>query len=145
MLQRLLCAALAVCAFPAVSLFGQPEAGDPVEIGFTFAGSAIIDGIVDGAWEEVPHYPIGNVLLKGRDEVEGPENHSGWWKSMFDEENLYLLISVTDDILVPLVDGSNDKAEAPFADQVAIQSFGSEQLAGRSGRMGRLGHSRLYS
>ena len=105
-------AALAVSLSLPLSLGAQPEAGDPIEIGFTFAGWAMIDGIVDEAWKEVLQYPIENILPIDRGEAGGPETESAWWKSMFDEENLYLLVSVPDDILVASVDGSTDKADS---------------------------------
>ena len=53
-----------------------------------------IDGQLDDVWEKVPAQKIDNVL---NGEVDSDADLSGWWKALWDEQNLYIVVDVTDD------------------------------------------------
>lgn len=109
MKKRTLRTITASCVFVAGSLLAQPA--DPVVLGFAVPGTPVIDGVIDDAWDAAPQYPIENFIPKARSSAVEPENHSGWWKAMYDDENLYVLVSMLDDMLTPLVNSSIDDAD----------------------------------
>lgn len=62
----------------------------------------ILDGEVDGIWKKIPSQSIGNIT---NGDVDNEEDLSGTFKMMWDQENLYVLIDVKDQTLVPLPEG----------------------------------------
>jgi uncharacterized protein YjdB len=53
----------------------------------------LVDGYVDSIWQKAPQSNISNTILGSK-----PEDFSAFWKALFDNQNLYLLIDVTDNI-----------------------------------------------
>lgn len=56
----------------------------------------VIDGIVDNSWSAHPWKPLSHHILG---EIPKPEDFSGRFKLMWDEEYLYLLAEIQDDVL----------------------------------------------
>jgi len=78
-----------------------------MEIGFT-AKPPVIDGQVDFVWEGASaQYFVP---------LDDPANGSGSWKALYDSENLYVIVDVTDDSLQNDSDGSwqDDSVELYF-------------------------------
>ena len=74
-----------------------------MEIGFA---TPVIDGEVDYAWEGAStQYFVP---------LDDPANASGGWKALYDSENLYVIVDITDDSLV------NDSASSWQDDSVEI-------------------------
>ncbi|MEJ2701838.1 MAG: sugar-binding protein [Sedimentisphaerales bacterium] len=55
-----------------------------------------IDGKVENLWSEARRYELGNVIYSP---VSSKEDCSAFYKAMWDADNLYLLVNVTDDSL----------------------------------------------
>jgi len=64
----------------------------------------VIDGNAEGLWSDAREYKIGNVTYSP---VLSDEDLSAYYKAMWDEENLYVFIDVTDDKLMS--DSSSDE------------------------------------
>jgi hypothetical protein len=65
----------------------------------------VIDGNEDAAWSAVPRYKLANVIGsfssgEAFSPLSSPNDLSADFRAMWDENNLYLLVDVTDDILV---------------------------------------------
>jgi hypothetical protein len=65
----------------------------------------IIDGNVDEAWLRAPKYKLANELKSVSSgeklvPIKSPDDLSADFRALWDEKNLYLLVDVTDDILV---------------------------------------------
>jgi len=59
-------------------------------------GAVVIDGKTDGTWSESPQYKIGNSIYLP---PSNDEDLSAAYKAMYDENNLYILVDVTDENL----------------------------------------------
>ncbi|MBC8876496.1 MAG: cadherin domain-containing protein [Planctomycetes bacterium] len=57
----------------------------------------VVDGDVDDIWSASSLHVIRNVTIG---DVSGPVDLWGTWKSLWDPDNLYLLVDVTDDMLI---------------------------------------------
>ncbi len=56
----------------------------------------VIDGTAEDLWSEAHQYKIGNVIYSP---VSSDQDFSAYYKAIWDEDNLYLLVDVTDDSL----------------------------------------------
>ncbi len=63
-----------------------------------------LDGQNKGEWNNIPRYPIDNEFMEG---ITGPDDQSGWFRTQWDEKNLYFLVEVQDDVK-RLMDKSGD-------------------------------------
>ncbi len=57
----------------------------------------VIDGNEDGLWSAAPRYKIANVIYSP---LSSPNDLSANFRAMWDANNLYVLVDVTDDVLV---------------------------------------------
>ena len=71
----------------------------------------VIDGRADDLWSESREYKIGNVIYSP---PSNDEDFSAYYKTMWDEKNLYVLVDVTDDNL------KNDSDEFWLDDSVEV-------------------------
>jgi hypothetical protein len=71
----------------------------------------VIDGKPDDAWSAASQYKIANVFYPP---PSSPNDLSAGFKAMWDQNNLYLLVDVTDDVL------KNDSADAWQNDSVEV-------------------------
>ncbi|WP_020528655.1 sugar-binding protein [Flexithrix dorotheae] len=60
-----------------------------------------IDGTADATWENASQYPLGKISLGT---VDGAEDASGYFKALWDDNYLYILVNITDNALVPVED-----------------------------------------
>ena len=93
-----------VSVFMVVGLIG-PAAAQAVdmEIGF---GTPVIDGQVDDIWADAS---VASFVP-----LDDPANGSGSWMALYDSENLYVLVDITDDSL------QNDSADSWLDDSVEV-------------------------
>lgn len=69
--------------------------GDFPLAGLLAAVAPVIDGVADTVWEQQERIPMTHVILGSiRDETD----LSGWYRLLWDQENLYLLVEVEDDL-----------------------------------------------
>lgn len=69
--------------------------GDYPLAGHRTVASPVIDGVADAVWEQQERIPMTHVILGSiRDETD----LSGWYRLLWDQENLYLLVEVEDDL-----------------------------------------------
>jgi hypothetical protein len=61
------------------------------------ATTPVIDGNEDDVWSAAPKYKIANVIYSP---LSSPNDLSADFRALWDENNLYLLVDVTDDVLV---------------------------------------------
>ena len=54
-----------------------------------------LDGKNTGEWNQTPSYPIDNVFMEG---ITGPEDQSGTFQAQWDDNNLYILVKIRDDV-----------------------------------------------
>ncbi len=54
----------------------------------------VIDGFAESIWDSVPDYTIDQVVIGS---IGSASDLSGSWKAMWDQQNLYYLVDVTDD------------------------------------------------
>ena len=71
----------------------------------------VIDGRADDFWSDSRQYKIGNVIYSP---PSNDEDFSAYYKTMWDEKNLYVLVDVTDDSL------KNDSDEFWLDDSVEV-------------------------
>ncbi len=57
----------------------------------------VVNGLIDELWTSTPAYPIANVIVGS---VTSDSDLSGTWRARWDEDNLYYLAEITDDIKV---------------------------------------------
>jgi hypothetical protein len=66
-------------------------------------GPIIIDGHVESAWDNTSPYQLTHAIASpGAENVTAPSSSgdlSGWFKVLWDSENLFFLVDITDDIL----------------------------------------------
>jgi hypothetical protein len=91
-----------VSVFMVVGLI-SPVAAQDMEIS---VGTPVIDGQVDDIWADAAEASFVP--------LEDPADGSGIWKALYDAENLYVLVDVTDDSL------QNDSADSWLDDSVEI-------------------------
>jgi hypothetical protein len=60
------------------------------------AVSPVIDGVADAAWSAADKIKLSNVIYKP---ISSPNDLSADFKTMWDQNNLYLFVDVTDDVL----------------------------------------------
>ncbi len=60
--------------------------------------SPTIDGSVDTVWDDIWSHDIANIIGSGT--VDDNNDLSGTWQVMWDANNIYFLIEVTDDVLI---------------------------------------------
>ena len=95
-----------VCTFIVVGLIGPTAAQDvDMEIGFAMQ-APVLDGEVDEIWADASTQSFVP--------LQDPVNGSGTWKALYDAENLYVIVDVTDDSL------QNDSASSWQDDSVEI-------------------------
>lgn len=75
------------------------------------ASGPVIDGTIDALWTSATELSLQNVNIGA---VDNAADLSGHWKSVWDDNNLYFLVDVTDDTLV------NDSGLATHDDLVEI-------------------------
>jgi len=93
-----------VSVFMVVGLIGPAAAQDvDMEIGF---GTPVIDGQVDDIWADAS---VASFVP-----LDDPANGSGTWMALYDSENLYVLVDITDDSL------QNDSADSWLDDSVEL-------------------------
>jgi hypothetical protein len=116
-----------VCTLIVLGLIGPVAAQDvDMEIGFA---TPVIDGEVDEIWADASEQYFVP--------LEDPANGSGIWKALYDAENLYVLVDVTDDILQNdssgswqddsveiYFDGGNTKLSTPLSGDDHQYTFG---------------------
>ncbi len=73
--------------------------------------SPVIDGIEEDIWSDAPKYKLENVIYSP---ISSDEDCSAYYKVMWDQENLYLLVDVTDDEL------KNDSMEFYYDDNIEL-------------------------
>lgn len=61
------------------------------------ATSPVIDGNEDEVWADAPVYKIANTIYSP---ISSPNDFSASFRAMWDDNNLYMLVDVTDDVLV---------------------------------------------
>lgn len=71
---------------PLFAAYGQPAAS-------LMPGTIVVDGTAEEAWDSAESYNLSEDLLETSPD---PANFAVSWKGMWDEDNLYLLVSVTD-------------------------------------------------
>jgi hypothetical protein len=64
-----------------------------------------IDGEIDAVWDKVEENIVEKVIVNTTD---GPSDLYGEWKALWDDDNFYLLVVVTDDQLYDDSDGANE-------------------------------------
>lgn len=90
----------------------------------------VVDGIIDALWNTVDPVPIDYALVGG---TTSGADFSAYFKTLWDEENLYLLVAVTDDSKINdsdavwqddaveiYIDINNDKAGSYGADDYQV-------------------------
>ncbi|MFZ0034456.1 MAG: sugar-binding protein [Sedimentisphaerales bacterium] len=75
------------------------------------AKTPVIDGKPDDVWSDAHQYKIANVLYTP---PSSPNDLSASYKAMWDQENLYLLVDVRDDVL------KNDSNEYYYDDSIEV-------------------------
>jgi fibronectin type 3 domain-containing protein len=73
-----------------------------------------IDGNVDAIWSSAPAYSINNVINYGTGTITSNADLSGTWQGLWDTTNLYVLITVTDDVLLKFVTNPWDADTTEF-------------------------------
>ena len=82
-----------------------------------------IDGIVDSQWQQAPWYNIDKLVLGVQ---PSPQDFSGKFKVMWDQDTLYLMAEITDDVLY---DGHADPLES-YWDDDCLEIFLDENHSG---------------
>ena len=75
-----------------------------------------MDGQNKGEWDGIPRYSIDNEFMSG---ITGPDDQSGWFRVQWDNENLYFLVEVKDDVK-RLIDKSSDYGWITTADEDTV-------------------------
>ena len=107
-----------------------------------------VDGEAEAAWEQATAYSLENV---NNGTVDDAADLSATFKTLWDDQYLYLLIDVTDDVLVPVedadkpynydgvevyIDATNDKTESYNTnDRQIIYTYQGDSLLGGSGTL----------
>ncbi len=73
--------------------------------------SPVIDGTAEDIWSAAPKYKLENVIYSP---ISSDEDFSAYYKVMYDQGNLYLLVDVTDDEL------NNDSMEFYYDDNIEV-------------------------
>ncbi len=84
----------------------------------------VIDGIVDEIWDKAPWQAVDVLWLGAQKEYPSPDDYQGKFKALWDENRLYVLMEITDDVLVdhyqdPLDNYWNDDTVEIFIDEDA--------------------------
>lgn len=96
---------------------GPPEA--PANQVLRTSSAPVLDGLADAVWSNAPARAIEK-LIQGINPV--PADLSGVWQALWDEQNLYLLATITDDD--PVVDS------AQFYDDDTVEIYLDGNLSG---------------
>jgi hypothetical protein len=71
------------------------EVAGHVAVSLKAKKAPVIDGLIDREWEHAPKYYFTHVMTGY---VDNKEDLSGYYRSMWDKDNLYLLVNVHDNI-----------------------------------------------
>ncbi|MFN8207979.1 MAG: sugar-binding protein [Bacteroidales bacterium] len=78
--------------------------GQPFVVVSRTASPPIIDGYIEDAWDDASEYPI-SCLFAGA--ARNMDDFSASWKGLWDDDNIYFFISVSDDSLYNLGTGAS--------------------------------------
>jgi len=92
----------------------SPTGVTEITIDKTSSAFTIDGGTGEAAWAGATIYGIGNVLLDAGTLPAGSADLSGSWRTLWDDTNLYVLVDVTDDVLI------NDSANPWHDDSIEI-------------------------
>mgnify|MGYP000501253118 CR=1 FL=1 len=73
----------------------QVQTDDSICLSMVTQGTIQIDGQNKGEWDNVPRYSIAHEFMTG---ITGPEDQSSWFRTQWDENNLYFFVEIEDDI-----------------------------------------------
>lgn len=146
----------AVLSFVVTNSFGQASS-DPINLTVVAVekvsvakatGSVTVDGQVDAAWDAATSYSLENV---NAGEVSNNSDLSASFKTLWDDQYLYVLVDVTDNTLVPTedpekpwkddaveiyIDATNDKTTSYNGnDRQIIYGYQNDGLVAVSGTM----------
>ncbi len=65
----------------------------------------VIDGTIDAVWADAPENPI-NLTYTGETPTVGPAGTT-WWKGLWDDKGIYLLLNVNDNVWSPAFGAAN--------------------------------------
>jgi hypothetical protein len=74
----------------------------------------VIDGKEEQTWSDAPKYKLGNVIYSP---ISSDEDFSAYYKAMWDKDNLYILVDVTDENL------TNDSSSDLWYEDDCIEVF----------------------
>lgn len=99
---------------PQSNHYDAPKASRPPEI----------DGVIEEVWSTAPWQPISVLWLGAQKDYPSSSDYSGRFKVLWDENRLYLLVDITDDVIVdnfpdPLEKYWNDDTVEFFIDENA--------------------------
>lgn len=69
----------------------------PLPEAVVYRGTPLLDGALDSAWNA---FPMNELIQDIDGTTPAAENLSGYWKAMWDDENLYFLLVTVDDAVV---------------------------------------------
>lgn len=99
---------------PQANHYDAPKASTPPQI----------DGEIDDVWSTAPWQPISVLWLGAQKEYPSSADYSGRFKVLWDEDRLYVLVDIVDDVIVdnfadPLDNYWNDDTVEIFIDEDA--------------------------
>ncbi|MBN2180742.1 MAG: tetratricopeptide repeat protein [Sedimentisphaerales bacterium] len=102
----------------------QPAQKVPTALIKITSQAPAIDGQVDGIWAQAQKYPIANTIYSA---ASSPQDLSAYYRVLCDQDNLYLLVDVTDDEL------KNDSEEFYYDDSIELFIDGDNSKNGSYG------------
>lgn len=60
------------------------------------ASAPVIDGEIDALWDRAATHPLAFLGENNNNAIDSEADHSAWWKAVWDDEALYVLIDVAD-------------------------------------------------
>jgi hypothetical protein len=79
----------------AMGVMGPIRIEPPAETVDALAGSISVDGQVDAVWSTTPK----RIIAKTTGSIQGDADASATWQALWDENYLYVLVDVTDDVI----------------------------------------------
>ncbi len=64
------------------------------------SATPFIDGMIDGAWGNATVHGTDEFLVAGGGSSDGPQDLDISWRALWDDDNLYVLIEVVDDVII---------------------------------------------